>query len=122
MTTWWNQFVRRPQALRLRWWIFQIHLWTGLILAIYFLLVGVSGSILVFREELTALGRRGLARSPQPDSSLAAVETVYAGLRATYPQHQVASLQLPSLYTQNYRSFLNGKPSLIVYSDRATGM
>lgn len=121
MSTWWNQFLRRPQTLRLRGWIFQIHLWTGLILALYFLAVGLSGSILVFREELTALSRPDLARSPHPDAPLAVVDTVTNRLRAAYPHHQVASLQLPSLYTRNFRSFLNGKPSLIVYSDRRTG-
>ena len=31
--------------------VFQLHLWAGLSLGIYALLIGVTGSILVFREE-----------------------------------------------------------------------
>ena len=32
--------------------IFQVHLWGGLALGIYALLIGITGSILVFREEI----------------------------------------------------------------------
>lgn len=45
-------FVDKPQQL---WWrklLFQVHLWTGLVIGAILLLVGLSGSIIVFYTEL----------------------------------------------------------------------
>lgn len=42
----------RPQQLWLRKAIFQVHLWAGLLLGLYVIVIGISGSILVFKEEL----------------------------------------------------------------------
>jgi uncharacterized iron-regulated membrane protein len=50
--TFWDRWLRRPQSLWLRKALFQIHLWTGIGLGIYVLLISVSGSAIVFRNEL----------------------------------------------------------------------
>ena len=50
--TFWDRWLRRPQSLWLRKAIFQIHLWTGIGLGIYVVLISVSGSAIVFRNEL----------------------------------------------------------------------
>ena len=34
---------------------FQVHLWVGIILTLYMIVIGVTGSILVFRPELERL-------------------------------------------------------------------
>jgi uncharacterized iron-regulated membrane protein len=47
-----EQWMRRPKSLWLRKAIFQIHLWTGIVLGIYVVLISVSGSAIVFRNEL----------------------------------------------------------------------
>ena len=47
-----EKFLRRPQSLWLRKAIFQIHLWTGIGLGLYVLIISVSGSAIVFRNEL----------------------------------------------------------------------
>jgi len=47
-----DRWLRRPQGLWLRKAIFQIHLWTGIGLGLYVLLISVSGSAIVFRNEL----------------------------------------------------------------------
>ncbi|HUA21566.1 MAG TPA: PepSY-associated TM helix domain-containing protein [Bryobacteraceae bacterium] len=47
-----QQWLRRPQTLGLRKAIFQVHLWTGVGLGLYVLMISVSGSVLVFRNEL----------------------------------------------------------------------
>jgi uncharacterized iron-regulated membrane protein len=44
--------LRRPQSLWLRKAMFQIHLWTGIALGLYVILISVSGSAIVFRNEL----------------------------------------------------------------------
>jgi uncharacterized iron-regulated membrane protein len=47
-----QQFWRQPQRLWLRRALFQIHLWTGIAAGIYVLLISVSGSVVVFRNEV----------------------------------------------------------------------
>lgn len=50
--TLWDRWLHRPQSLWLRKATFQIHLWTGIVLGIYVVLISVSGSAIVFRNEL----------------------------------------------------------------------
>lgn len=47
-----RRLLERPQQVFLRRALFQLHLWAGLLLALYVIAIGVSGSILVFKEEL----------------------------------------------------------------------
>src|ERR1700674_19210 len=57
----WEKWKRRPQNVWLRKALFQVHLWTGIGLGLYVLLMSVTGSALVFRRELV----RSLAREPR---------------------------------------------------------
>lgn len=47
-----QRLLHRPQSLRLRGWLFQVHLWAGLIVGLYAVVIGLSGSIIVFRESV----------------------------------------------------------------------
>jgi uncharacterized iron-regulated membrane protein len=47
-----ERMLRRPQSLWIRKALFQIHLWTGIGLGLYVLLISVSGSAIVFRNEI----------------------------------------------------------------------
>jgi uncharacterized iron-regulated membrane protein len=49
----WQRWLRQPQSVWLRKTIFQVHLWTGIGVGSYVLAVCVTGSILVFRVELS---------------------------------------------------------------------
>jgi uncharacterized iron-regulated membrane protein len=51
-TTFWKTWLRRPQNLWLRRAIFQVHLWSGMLLGVYVVVVCVSGSAIVFRNDL----------------------------------------------------------------------
>jgi uncharacterized iron-regulated membrane protein len=46
-----ERLVRRPQSLWVRKALFQIHLWTGIGVGLYVLLISISGSAIVFRNE-----------------------------------------------------------------------
>jgi uncharacterized iron-regulated membrane protein len=48
----WEKWKRRPQNVWLRRAMFQIHLWTGVAVGLYVLAVSVSGSAIVFRNEV----------------------------------------------------------------------
>jgi uncharacterized iron-regulated membrane protein len=56
--TGWHTWVTQPQQLWLRRAIFQVHLWSGIGIGLYVLLVSVTGSILVFRNELYTAATR----------------------------------------------------------------
>ena len=48
-----HNLVHRPRQLWLRRALFQIHLWAGIALSLYVVVIALSGSILVFENELT---------------------------------------------------------------------
>jgi uncharacterized iron-regulated membrane protein len=58
--TLWQRWLRQPQTTWLRKAIFQVHLWSGIGVGLYVLFVSVTGSVLVFRNELAA------AATPDP--------------------------------------------------------
>ena len=56
--TFWQRWIRQPQTAWLRKAIFQVHLWSGIGVGLYVLLVSVTGSVLVWRNELAAAATR----------------------------------------------------------------
>jgi len=53
-TTFWKRWMRQPQTTWVRRAFFQIHLWTGIALGLYIMAISISGSAIVFRNELFA--------------------------------------------------------------------
>src|SRR5271157_1445864 len=49
-----ERWKRRPQNLWLRRALFQVHLWTGIAIGIYIAVISVTGSAIVFRNEIYA--------------------------------------------------------------------
>ena len=47
-----ERVLRRPQTLWIRRAVFQIHLWTGIAVGLYIVVISLSGSAVVFRREL----------------------------------------------------------------------
>lgn len=50
-----SRFRRRPQSVWARKALFQIHLWTGIGVGLYVLVISVSGSAIVYRREIAKL-------------------------------------------------------------------
>jgi uncharacterized iron-regulated membrane protein len=50
--TYWQRWISHPQSVWLRKAAFQIHLWSGIGVGLYVLMISVTGSILVYRNEL----------------------------------------------------------------------
>jgi len=48
----WQQWVQRPQNLWVRRALFQVHLWVGIGVGLYILLICVSGSAIIYRPQL----------------------------------------------------------------------
>ena len=48
----WETWVNRPQSVWLRRALFQVHLWSGIGIGLYVLLMSVSGTVLIYRRQL----------------------------------------------------------------------
>jgi len=55
--TWWARWLHRPQQLGLRQLFFQLHFWIGAAAGAWVLVISLSGSILVFRDQLSPFVR-----------------------------------------------------------------
>jgi uncharacterized iron-regulated membrane protein len=50
-----TEIIRHPQNVWIRRAMFQVHLWTGLALAVYIVVLSATGSLLVYRNEINTL-------------------------------------------------------------------
>jgi uncharacterized iron-regulated membrane protein len=90
-----ERYYRRPQQVALRRLNFQVHLWAGIIVTLYLIVIGVTGSVLVFRPEIARLcglkpWQRTLASAPVAD-----IATVVKNLKAAYPDGRIVSVDAP---------------------------
>lgn len=86
-----RQWLRRPQNVWLRRAIFQVHLWTGIGLGLYVFFISVTGSVLVYRNELYQHYTAGPHVVPVLEKRLTKAELTAAAQRA-HPGYSVAYL------------------------------
>ena len=84
--------MHRPQRVFFRRALFQIHLWTGIGLGLYMFMIGLTGSILVYRNELSR------CFSPVPvivegSGEPLRPEAITETARRAYPEYKVGSVQ-----------------------------
>ena len=112
----WRTWIRQPQALGLRKAIFQIHLWTGLVLGLYVVVMCLSGSVLVYRNELySAFSPKPVFVEPRPvllspEQLEAAARRAFAGSEVTQVwrgalPNQAVELELTQKNTTSRRLF-----------------
>jgi uncharacterized iron-regulated membrane protein len=87
----WERWVRQPQHLWLRKALFQVHLWMGIGVGLYIVVVCVTGSVLVYRNELYR------AVTPRPIIAVAAGERLtddelMEAAAGTYPGYSVTNV------------------------------
>ena len=83
-------FIDRPQSV---WWrklMFQIHLWVGILLALYVIAISVSGCVLIFGREITD---DAPSIALQQASSRVALEEVAASARKLHPDYELNGFQ-----------------------------
>jgi len=88
----WQRWVHQPQNIWLRQVLFQVHLWCGVGIGLYVLMISVTGSILVYRNELYVAATPKPIISTGPGPRLTDEQLSEAVIRA-YPGYQVASLR-----------------------------
>ena len=90
--TLWRRWVRRPQELFLRKVLFQIHLWTGIGVGVYVLVICVSGSVLVYRNELYRTFSPKAMIVAGSSNPMAAADLKSAA-RRTHPDYEVTEVR-----------------------------
>ena len=87
----WAQWLQQPQRVWLRRALFQIHLWTGLALGLYIVVLSVTGSALVYRRELVALFRTPLPLV-DPSARQLSIDELRAAAARAYPDHEITEV------------------------------
>lgn len=112
--------LHHPRKLWLCRALFQIHLWLGVLLSLYVIVIGLSGSILVFQEEIR---RASMPHAVLDPNNVAPIDSVIAQVQRSVPGQRVTYVGQPqpenpwwTVYVENAR----GKTD-IVYADAATG-
>jgi uncharacterized iron-regulated membrane protein len=84
----WQRWLRQPQKVWLRRALFQVHLWTGIGLGLYVVVLSITGSALVYRTELDLF-----FRTPRPtferDRQRVPAEQIRANAQRLYPGWEI---------------------------------
>ena len=85
----WQRWIRQPQLLRWRRFIVQLHLWIGLAIGIYLVVLSVTGSLSVLRPDVH---RWFIPRSVPMEGTRLAGDALQDAVRRTYPLYEVANV------------------------------
>ena len=93
--TFWQRWIRQPQTTWLRKAIFQVHLWSGIGVGLYVLFISLTGSVLVWRNELAAAATRDPIITTGSGPRLTDAQLKEAAARA-YPAYSVIINRAPN--------------------------
>jgi uncharacterized iron-regulated membrane protein len=117
-------FVDRPQRVWWRMAMFQIHLWVGIALCLYMLVIGVTGSILVFESELEHIAYPQLWRTTDPSLGKQTVDlpAVIATVTQAYRGYKITAAYVPDKPGDNFEVFIHqGAAFRYVFIDANSG-
>ncbi|MCI0570321.1 MAG: PepSY domain-containing protein [Myxococcaceae bacterium] len=114
-----NATVPRPPR-RLRPVLFQLHRWVGLVLGLWLVVAGLSGSALVFGDALSVQLDPALHRvAPSPQR--APLSVVLENLRAAHGPTPPRFIRMPERADAPYEAWMDAQGSLRAYVDPASG-
>lgn len=104
-----HHYFHRPQQVALRRLNFQVHLWVGIILTLYMVVIGVTGSILVFRPEIERLCGLKPWQNIRVREPVADIGDVLDNLKAAYPRLRIVSVDAPTEEDATFVAVLEGR-------------
>lgn len=116
-----STILHHPRRLLLRRVLFQIHLWAGILVSLYAIVISLSGSILVFQDEIRLASLR---HAPLDRAHVASIDTVVARAHEGFPASRLTYVGLPQEESPWWTLFLtdaHGKPDL-AYADADSGI
>ena len=87
--------MQQPQRIWLRRALFQIHLWTGIGVGLYVLVVSITGSVVIFRNELNTKFTIPPIFVPKQEGPMLTDEELTAIAEKTYPGFKVSNIFHP---------------------------
>jgi len=87
----WQRWLRQPQTMWLRRALFPVHLWSGIGVGLYILMISVTGSVLVYRNELYRAATAAPIISKDSGQRLTDDQLKEAATRL-YPDYRVVNL------------------------------
>ena len=115
-----KRFIARPQNVFLRRVLFQIHLWTGIAVGLYLLVVCVTGAALVFRIHMQRAAFPHLF-APTPGEPADAA-TVLERLQEAFPDDRISGIDAPTDARPTTLAYVvRGEAFLTILVDPATG-
>ena len=100
--------------------IFNIHLYIGLAVGLFLVLSGLTGSLIVFREEIEELMHPELLET-RVRGERVPVQTVLNTVRRAYPEDKIIFLRMPRTPQETYLLKMNSAHDLFVYADPYSG-
>ena len=91
LMTYLKKWIDQPRSVWLRRAMFQIHLWTGLAIGLYIVMMSVSGSILVYNAEIVRFLEAPMPEF-QPDREPMSVEEMTVAAERAYPGYEVTRI------------------------------
>lgn len=89
----WQRWVQSPHHTFLRRALFQLHMWIGIALGLYIVMISVTGSAIVFRREANIwLVPRSV---PSTEGVKLTGDDLLAAARRVYPDHEVKKVNEP---------------------------
>jgi uncharacterized iron-regulated membrane protein len=104
-----HHYFHRPQQVAMRRLNFQVHLWVGIILTLYMVVIGVTGSALVFRPELERLCGLKPWQNIRVREPVADIGDVIDNLKAAYPRLRIVSVDAPAEEDATFVAVLEGR-------------
>ena len=102
--------------------VFRVHLWTGLAVGGYALLMGLSGAALVYHAELQARAYPQFFGDPPAGGRLANPTSVEHELRRQYPGRRFTGFDYPTARRHSFRAYVAGGGELrTVFLDPRSG-
>lgn len=101
-----TQFIHRPQPLRVRKALFQVHLWVGLGVGLYLFVIGVTGASIVFIEEMEHALFGHFHHVADPSGPPAPLPVILRDAAAAYPDHRLVSVYPPTPERETWVAYL----------------
>ncbi|OFW42426.1 MAG: hypothetical protein A3J28_04760 [Acidobacteria bacterium RIFCSPLOWO2_12_FULL_60_22] len=115
-------FWQAPRKTAARRWIFNIHFYGGLIAGLLWLVVGLTGSVIVFVPELRRLEAPGWTRV-EPTGQPLALETLWQRVHKGRPADKMASIyfDFKPTWAWNFRSVADNGDRIHTFVDQYRG-
>lgn len=115
-------FFQRPQLSGFRKALFQVHLWLGLVVVLYVVLIGGTGATLVFRPQFQKATFPEFFKIPREGQPDAPASVIIRELLDRYPDYSLAGIDYPTHRRETYLAYLSkGDDLRTVFSHPVTG-